>query len=142
MIRSCWVQGFWFAAACVTTMMLGMPLAWADDVKKTETVSLTIDFGGGDKRTFAELPLEKDSSVLKLLLAASRAAETGKEPLPVKFRGSGATAMVTEIGGKKNEGGSGRNWLYKLNDGWGETSADLARPKPGDAILWKFTKEQ
>ena len=108
------------------------------------TVTLTIDFQNGTVRTFADLGCDEKTTVLSLLVDASRAAEAkdAKERLSVKYRGKGETAMVTEIGEVKNEGGSGSNWLFKVNETWGDRSAALIRPKGGDKVLWTFGKEK
>jgi hypothetical protein len=59
----------------------------------------------------------------------------------VEYRGSGATALVTQIADLKNQGAgnSSKNWLYTVNDKVADVGIGSYRPQAGDVILWKFT---
>jgi hypothetical protein len=96
-------------------------------------VELTIDFGDGAQLRFKALDYRPGMTVLDALAVAQ------KHPRGVKYahRGRGASAIVTELGGLKNEG-RGRNWLYAVNGKSADESAGSYQLKPGDAILWEF----
>jgi hypothetical protein len=96
-------------------------------------VSVAIDYGDGVELRFRELPWRSGMTVLDALTAA------GKHPRGVKFvqRGRGATAMITEIDGLKNDP-SGKNWLFSVNGKTAEVGSGAYELKAGDAVLWEF----
>lgn len=119
------------AVGLMLAMLLAAQCACAADAPPS--VQLTIDYGDGVQTRFKALPFRQGMTVLDALVAAQ------KHPRGVKFvqRGKGAGAMVTELGGLKNEG-SGKNWLYSVGGKPAEESAGIHELKPGDAILWEF----
>jgi len=96
-------------------------------------VSLVVDYGDGVELRFRELPHRAGMTVLDALAAA------GKHPRGVKFvqRGRGATAMITEIDGLRNDP-SGKNWLFSVNGKSAEVGSGAYELKAGDAVLWEF----
>ena len=54
-------------------------------------------------------------------------------------KGTGRSTLVTKIGDLANEG-SGKNWLYYVNDKPGEESAAIHEIKADDTVLWRFQK--
>lgn len=96
-------------------------------------VSLSIDYGDGVELRFRELPYRAEMTVLDALTAA------GKHPRGVKLvqRGRGATAMITEIDGLKNDP-SGKNWIFSVNGKTAEVGAGAYELQAGDAVLWEF----
>ena len=73
------------------------------------------------------------------VLDALKAAQAHSHGVAFTSKGSGETAMVTKIGDLKNEG-TGRNWIFYVNDKPGEASAGISAVKAGDVILWKFER--
>ena len=75
-----------------------------------KTVALAIEFADGTLR-HDYLPWHEGMTVENLLAAASHL------PKGIRFsqQGSGESALLTEINGAANEGGSGRNWTYSVN---------------------------
>ena len=71
----------------------------------------TIDFGDGFQKQYSTIPWKVNMTVLGVLEAAA------KHPRPIRFRhrSSGETAFLEQIDDLKNEGGDGRNWIYRVN---------------------------
>ncbi len=95
-----------------------------------------MDYGDGVEIRFKALPWHKGMTVLDALTAA------GKHPRGITFaqRGSGGSAMITQIDDAKNEGGGrqSKNWLYYVNEEQATKSAGKQTLEPGDVALWKF----
>lgn len=100
-----------------------------------ETVGLEIDFGNGAKRQFDGLPWHEEMTVADVL-AAARQFHPG-----IRFSqiGTGESGLLTEIEGLKNEGSTGRNWLYEVADKPGTVSFCLQKVAPGELVRWRFT---
>jgi hypothetical protein len=96
-------------------------------------VSLAIDYGDDVELRFRAIPWRSGMTVLDALATA------GKHPRGIKFvqRGRGATAMITEIDGLKNDP-AGKNWLFSVNGKSAEVGAGAYELKPDDAVLWEF----
>ncbi len=54
--------------------------------------------------------------------------------------GSEESAFVSSIGGIENEGKSGDNWVYRVNDELGNQGCGVCDVKKGDHILWVLGK--
>lgn len=93
-------------------------------------VSLVIDFGGGKRREFSELPWHAGLTVAELIAAANG--------IEVTQRGSGQGAFVTAIDGVANEGAEKNNWTYEVNGKSGDRSHAIYELHPGDRVLWTF----
>ncbi len=100
-----------------------------------QTVTLVIDYGDGVEKRFSELPWKPEATVLD----AIRAAEQHPRGSRFVYRGSGATAFLTQIDDVKNEG-AGRNWIFSINDVAGKQSFAVSPIKAGDCVRWKFTE--
>jgi len=96
-------------------------------------VRLVVDYGDGVQVHFTALPWSNGMTVVDALAASQ------KHPRGIKFvqRGRGTSAMITEIGGQKNEG-DGKNWLYSVNGKSADVGAGGYELKAGDVILWEF----
>ena len=99
------------------------------------TVTLAIDFGGDKRSKSIDVVCSPESTVL---LSLERAQNMNK--LKVDVRGTGETAFLNSIDGVGNEGASGKNWVYRVNDELGDKSAGVYPVKPGDAISWTYGK--
>ncbi len=97
------------------------------------TVTLEVDFGSDKRSKSIDVVCSPESTVL---LSLERAQNMKK--LKVDFRGTGETAFVTSIGGMKNEGAEGKNWIFRVNDKLGDKSAGVYPVKPGDKISWSY----
>jgi hypothetical protein len=101
-----------------------------------EPLRLIVDYNDGAQLHFRGLPVKEKATAVDLL----RAAETHPHGVKSVVRGSGQTALVTSIGGQKNEGGgrTAKNWLYYINDKRADVGAGVYELRPGDVIMWKF----
>jgi hypothetical protein len=113
--------------------------AWiaAAEEERPASVRLAIDYGDGAEKHFTALGWREGMTVLD----AMKAAQEHPRGIKFQFRGSGATAFLTQIDDLKNQG-SGRNWLYRLNGELAERSFAIQKVQAGDAVLWKFEKSR
>ena len=89
------------------------------------TVQTAVD---APAKTFT-LPFQDGLTAFGILQAAE---------VPVVSSGSGETCFVSEIDGIENEGSSGDNWIFMINQELGDRSSDAIALKPGDQVLWRF----
>lgn len=125
--------------AILITLALLVPVA-ADNndskpAKRTASpaVVLTIDYGDGAQKRFPAVPWQSDMTVLDALVWAKN------HPHGIKFnhRGKGALAMVGQIDDVKNSG-SGKNWIFYVNEKLSEKSCGASKLASADKILWRF----
>ncbi|MCE9546561.1 MAG: DUF4430 domain-containing protein [Planctomycetia bacterium] len=100
-----------------------------------KTVSLTIDFGDSPAKEFAGIPWTEGMTVLDAMVEARRLGL-----LKFEEHGTGQTAFVESINGRKNAGAAAtdRNWLFSVNGQQGDEGAGVVRIQSGDRVLWKF----
>ena len=101
-----------------------------------ETVRVVISFDNGVEKKLDDLPWSSEMTVLD----AMEAARQRPSGINFKYRGSGATALLTEIDGFKNQGGGSnrKNWSYRVNGKLADRSFGIYKLKPADTVLWKF----
>jgi hypothetical protein len=103
------------------------------------SVRLVVDYGDGVQVHFNALAWQDGMTVIDALKAAQ------KHPHGVTFsqRGSGSTALVTQIGDLKNEkpGKANRNstWMYWVNKTLADVGAGSYSLHASDVIVWKYT---
>ncbi|MEM7456441.1 MAG: DUF4430 domain-containing protein [Planctomycetota bacterium] len=135
-----------FAGSCVAFSLCFLLLAGCEKQPEASgggrststsggTVDLTIQFNGraGDKTV--AIPCSADSTVFQIL---TRARNTGD--IEFESTGEGETAFVVSIDEVANEGASGDNWVYLVNDALGDRSCGAYRVEVGDEITWRFGK--
>jgi hypothetical protein len=105
----------------------------ADEPPSKQRVTLTIDYGDGCQKSFTQIPWASEMTVQ----GAMRHAERHPRAIKVMSRGSGSTALLTQIDDLKNEG-NGRNWIFRVNGKLGDRSYAVYPLKAGDTILWRF----
>jgi hypothetical protein len=101
------------------------------DGPTAEHVSLSIDFGNGQRMDFDAIDWHVGLMVADLLNAAS-------SDLAITQRGSGQAALLTAIGDVSNEGAGGSNWTYEVNGQSADRSFAVYELRPGDRVLWTF----
>ncbi len=111
----------------------GVGLATPSAAQAADKVKLVIDYGDGVEKHFTQLTYKKDMTVLD----AVRLAEKHAHGIKVEVRSSGSTAFLEKIDDIANEG-SGKNWVYRVNDKLGDRSIGIYKLQPGDAVLWRF----
>ncbi len=115
------------------------PVEWSPTAQpQGETVGLTIDFGNGSKQLFEALPWREGLTVEDLMREAVRY----RPGIHFSQHGKGETGFLQSIEGLKNQGTSGRNWMYEVNDRFAEMSFCLQKLEPGDRVLWKFAGQE
>jgi hypothetical protein len=102
--------------------------------ENSKTVELTIDYADGVQKRFVSIPWKDEMTVIDAMEFAAQ------HPRGIRFecRGRDATALLLQIDDLRNQGGSGLNWIYRVNGKLGDRSLATFRLQPGDAILWKF----
>lgn len=131
-----------FALLVVALVLQGLGIGQShaqDDARGTAedtppTVRLVIDFADGFQKHYTEIPWREGMTVWDVVQAAA------KHPrgIEVKHRGEGATLLVTQIDGVQNQAGSGKNWIYRVNDEVARRSAGIEQVKRADTVLWRF----
>ena len=101
-------------------------------------VALVIDYGDGVEKHFKRLAWQDNATVWSMLQQAI------KHPrgLRVKHQGRGDTLFVRAIDNVTNEGGAGRNWIYRVNNQLGDRGAGIHPVQKGDTVLWTFERYQ
>jgi hypothetical protein len=124
-----------FRSAIFTLAWLATWPALVPAQESAQAVRLIVDYGDGVQKHFTALPWRAEKTVLD----AMKAAQEHPRGVKLQYRGSGATAFLTQIDDVKNEG-SGRNWVYRVNDQLADRSFAVFQLKAGDTVLWKFEK--
>lgn len=103
-------------------------------VQAADHYRLVVDYGDGSQKHFTELPWRKDMTVLE----ATKTAEKHPRGIKTIVRSSGSTAFLSQIDDVGNEGGNGRNWVFRVNDELGDRSCGIQKIDQGDTVLWRF----
>ena len=115
------------------------PVGWLpSEVTQDASVGLTVDFGNGVKKQFDALPWHEGMTVESLM----QEAKDWKPGIFYSQLGEGETGFLESIDGLKNEGLSGRNWKYEVNEKYAEIGFCLHPLEPGDRLLWKFAGQE
>ena len=101
------------------------------DAASREHVSLSIDFGDGQRRDFDDIAWHEGMTVADVL-------PRERPSLATTQRGSGQGAFLTAIGDITNEGADGKNWTYEVNGQNADRSFAVYELRPGDRVLWTF----
>lgn len=124
------------ATAAFTAMIAAQETApQADkptDGKSKPTVSLTVELPGDVDIHYKAIPYVDGMTVFDVLTAASKHSRA----LKFKHTGSGEFAFLTEIEGVKNEGASGKNWVYKVDGERAKVGMGSMKLTAGNQVLW------
>ena len=103
-----------------------------------KAVSLRITYGNGAEKRFSSLPWAQGMTVAQALDLAAQ----GPPGLSYAQQGDGTGALLTRIDERNNEGSgkNSRNWIYRVNGNLADKSFAAYVLKPGDVILWTFSK--
>ena len=110
------------------------PILGGDSPGETITVTIVIDYGDGVQKRFKKVPCTANATVLD----AMRKTMQHARGIKFRYRGSGETALLTQIDDLKNEGGNGKSWLYEVNGKLARKSFAIQNLSNHDTILWKF----
>jgi hypothetical protein len=100
-----------------------------------ETVSLSVDFGNGARRTWT-LPWAEGMTVERLL----QRARDFRPGIAFEQRGEGDMAFVTSLEGVANGTSDGRSWLYSVDGRDAKVSFAIQPVAPGAVVLWEFRR--
>lgn len=129
------------------TLIIATLLCWSaaglvcsDDAAKSDqrdakpAIELTIDYGDGAQKRFSQVPWTQNMTVFDTLQWAS------KHPHGIEFkhRGKDSLALVSQIDDLKNSGGSGKNWIFYVNQKLSDRGCGASKVLPRDKILWRF----
>lgn len=128
-----WLQNLGLVVLVLAGMISGDRAGRAADPEAPPTVRLIIDYGDGMEKHFTALAWKDGMTILTALEAAK------EHPRGIRFtcRGKEATTFLTDIDGLENEG-SGKNWVFRVNDKLGSKSFAVTPLKAGDTVLWRF----
>ena len=102
------------------------------------SVNLMIDYGNGTIKTWNTVSWHETMSVLDLMKTV---AGVNAITLLTKDSGSGLST-VESVDGISNESKSSMRWQYWVNNNYEPRIASKYYLKPGDLVVWKYTKEQ
>lgn len=102
-----------------------------------EKVSLMLDFGNGEIKTFTDLDFTENQNVFDLL---KQVTEKNNIELLYKDYGGDLGVFIESIGGVKNNNDSW--WQYWVNNKYSEIGASNYIIQLGDVIEFKFVKGQ
>jgi hypothetical protein len=110
------------------------PIAEEPIAPSAQQVQLNIDFGDGRAPLSATASWRDGMTVADLLHSAP--------DVRTETQGDGASTFLNVLNGLANEGGGGRNWLYRVNGKHADRSFAVYELQPGDQVLWTYTKQQ
>lgn len=96
---------------------------------REQGVTLTVDFGDGDRREFPAVAWKQGMTVADMM---------AQLPLRIVQKGSGAAAFLVSINSRANAEVESRYWTYEVNGRAGDRSFAVCELQPGDRILWSF----
>ena len=102
------------------------------------SVNLMIDYGNGTIKTWNTVSWHETMSVLDLMKTV---AGVNAITLLTKDSGSGLST-VESVDGISNESKLSMRWQYWVNNNYEPRIASKYYLKPGDLVVWKYTKEQ
>lgn len=101
-------------------------------VELGKAVSLAIEFGNGNRTELPPIAWREGMTIQDAM------RETFGNDARFRVRGTGESAILLSIDGVANDGASGRNWTYTVNDVSGDRSFAIYELEPGDRVLWTF----
>jgi len=101
------------------------------------TVSLMLDFGDGTIKTYTDIKLNKNKTVLDLLKRCSKDVQNHFE-LDYDIHPEWG-AFIKKIGEKENRKDD-KYWQYWVNNIYATIGASQFELKNGDVVEWKFIK--
>lgn len=101
----------------------------------TSSVALLADFGPRRIVSLSAVPLPDETlgEFMERVLVA--------EHIPLRFQTYGDLGRLVAAIGEYTNGTEGRYWQYWVNGAYATVGADAYRPRPGDTVQWRFTKE-
>ena len=105
---------------------------------QVQSVSLMIDYGGGNIVSFSDIVIEGEESLFDVIQST---VEENNIPLGFKDFGGELGVFIESINGVPGES-SNRWWQYWVNNKYGEIGVSSYTVKSGDVIELKFVEGQ
>jgi len=140
------IGGFYFGQQQALSPSNGsQPVAETESANQPEkqatteiSVSLMLDFGNGQVRTYNQIELAKNSTVFGLLEKA-----TAENNFKLQSKDYGDLGVFIEaIGDIKNDTAGDRFWQCWVNNEYAQIGASNYQLNDGDVVEWKFIKGQ
>lgn len=109
----------------------------AENPAALSSVNLMIDYGDGRIKTWNTVSWNEAMSVLDLMHQVANAKE-----ITLTTKEEKAGTIIESIDGAANDPNQQLRWQYWVDNNYEPRIAGKYYLKPGDIILWKFTKEQ
>jgi hypothetical protein len=130
-----------FVIRCVGWILLAglAPGHHVNAQSAAQSVRLVVDYGDGVSKIFDRLPWSRGNTVLDVLNAAKASAHG----ISFNYKGTGASAVLTDIDGVQNQGGgsAARNWQYWVNYAYGDRSFAVFDVQAADTVFWRFAAQ-
>ena len=112
----------------------------ATATQQANNVILVIDYNDGVEKHFTALTWTEGMTVLD----AMNQAKEHPHGIRFAYKGTGATAFLTQIDDLENQGGGAgkKNWVYRVNDKLADKSFGVYEIKAGDTVRWKFMERK
>ncbi|MCG2697535.1 DUF4430 domain-containing protein [Candidatus Parcubacteria bacterium] len=102
-------------------------------------VSLTLNFGNGDIKTFSDIIISDDAPVFEVL---QKVVSENNIELNYKDYGGDMGVFIESINGKQNDFDSGYYWQYWVNGQYAKVGASSYELQNGDVVEWKYAEGQ
>lgn len=102
-------------------------------------VSLMLDFGNGEIKTFDNVQAKKGSSVFELL---EKITSENEVELQYKDYGGDLGVFIESIGGAISDFEADRYWQFWVNNEYAQVGASNHELSDGDVVEWKYAKGQ
>ncbi len=102
-------------------------------------VSLMLDFGNGNIKTFSDIAIGDNASVFEIL---QKVASENSIELNYKDYGGDMGVFIESINGKQNDFDSGYYWQYWVNSQYAKVGASSYKLQDRDVVEWKYVKGQ
>ena len=136
-IIAVFVAGFYFGGQQALSPSDGSPEA-IQQAQDEIQVSLMLDFGNGQVRTYNGVTLPKDSTVFALLEKI-----TTENDFKLDYKDYGELGVFIEsVGDIVNDVEGDRFWQYWVNNVYAEVGASNYQLIDGDVVEWKFLRGQ
>ena len=102
-------------------------------------VSLMLDFGNVDIKTFSDIAIGDNDSVFEVL---QKVVSENNIELNYKDYGGDMGVFIESIGGQQNDFKSGYYWQYWVNGQYAKIGASVQELQSGDVVEWKYAEGQ
>jgi len=135
------VSGIFLIQNLVNLLKVSQPeikIEEGQQIEKEIFVSLGLDFGRGNIKTFNDIELKEEKTVFDLLKKV-----TGENNLEFSFKEyPGSGVFIESIGRTANDAKINKWWQYWVNGEYAKIGASDFQLKNGDFIEWKYIEGQ